>query len=204
MKMLKTGIAAVLLAGAVLVAATVPARADWADRSDPLNPVVKDDPDWDQYAFDLPFANQDGELTFKDLARSDEPFVLFWWLTDCPLCHLQLPYVQQLYNESNKRDLGLRVVSICIDSDKRDCLQYIEDKGIKFDVLFDGRARHTDKEYKVADNGTPLAYVFAAGGKPAGKLSGFTSTFSSDVLKMLDIDPDEKGDSAAGSANQGD
>jgi len=201
MRKMRFSFIALLLAALGVAASAGPSLADWTDHADPLAPVVKDNPDWDNYAFDLPYANQEGELTFRDLARSGKPFVLFWWLTECPLCHLQLPYVQQLYKESQERELGLRVVSICIDSDKRDCLPYIEDKGIKFEVLFDGRARHTDEEYKVRDNGTPLAYVFEAGGEPAGKLVGYSSSFTADVLKMLKIEPDEQKDSDSQSAD---
>lgn len=174
------------------------ASAEWTDHADPLQPAVEDDPAWDKYAFELPFISGEERLTFHELARSGEPFVLYWWLTDCPMCHLQMPYVQQLYNESQKRGLGLRVVSICIDSDKRDCQEYIEDKGIKFDVLFDGRSRRTDSQYDVRENGTPLAYVFEGGGAPAGKLSGYTSSFAREVLELLGIEPEESSEAEAG------
>jgi peroxiredoxin len=197
MRIWSTAFTALALA-AWLLAAPGLASAEWMDHADPLKPAVEDDPAWDEYAFELPFISGEGRLTFHELARSGEPFVLYWWLTDCPMCHLQMPYVQQLYNESQKRELGLRVVSICIDSDKRDSLEYIEDKGIKFDVLFDGRSRRTDSQYDVRENGTPLAYVFEGGGVPAGKLSGYTSSFAQDVLELLGIEPDESSEAEPG------
>ncbi len=58
-------------------------------------------------------------------------------------------------------------------------------------MLFDGRSRRTDDQYDVRENGTPLAYVFKAGGEPAGKLSGYTASFAKEVLEMLGIEPDE-------------
>ena len=194
MKVTNWSITLLLLAACGLAGAPGIASGDWTDHADPLVPVVEDDPAWDEYAFELPYANLEGRLSFHDLARSGDPFVLYWWLTDCPMCHLQMPYVQQLFNQCRERELGLRVVSICIDSDKRDCLPYLEDKGIKFDVLFDGRSRRTDEQYEVRENGTPLAYVFAAGGVPLGKLTGFTSSFTKDVLAMLEIEPEEPAD----------
>lgn len=197
MRLISKYLLCLLLAGAALVVVGwSPACAEWTEHSDPLVPAIPDDPAWEKYAFDLPFVSGEGKLTFHELARSGEPFVLYWWLTDCPMCHLQMPYVQQLYNQSQDGKLGIRVVSICIDSDKRDCLPYIEDKKLKFEVLFDGRARRTDEKFQVGELGTPLAYVFDAGGVPVGKLSGFTSTFAKDVLELLKIDAPQTADSA--------
>jgi len=51
--------------------------------------------------------------------------------------------------------MSVRVVSICVDDASDDCLKYVKDKGITFDVLFDGHARKTDAKYHVEDLGTP-------------------------------------------------
>jgi len=181
---------ALLLAVCPLLLPASAAYAEWTDHADPLVPAVPDDPAWDKYAFELPYVSGEGKLSFHELARSGQPFVLYWWLTDCPMCHLQMPYVQQLYNQSAERELGIRVVSICIDSDKQDCLPYIEEKKLKFEVLFDGHSRRTDEKFMVRDQGTPLTYVFAAGGVPAGKLSGYTSTYAKEVMELLQIEPE--------------
>lgn len=167
-----------------------PALADWTDYADPIEPVIEDDPAWDKYAFDLPYAVEDGKLSFVELARSGDPFVLYWWLTDCSMCHLQMPYMQQLHNQAADKEIPLRVVSICVDSDSRDCVSYVEDKKIKFDVLFDGHSRKTDKAFGVREEGTPLVYVFKGGGVLAGKTSGFSSNIADKVYEMLEIDPD--------------
>ena len=57
-----------------------------------------------KYDFELPYVGKPGKLSFKELADSGKPFVVFIWLTDCELCHLQLPYVD-LINASLEEQL---------------------------------------------------------------------------------------------------
>ena len=145
-----------------------------------------------KYDFELPYVGKQGKLSFKELAESDKPFVVFIWLTDCELCHLQLPYVEQLQKVSDENSLGVRVVSICLDGEEETALEYMEDKGLSFDVLLDPRGRHVDTEYHVKDLGTPLAYVFKPGGEYVDYLSGYRSGFTKAVLKLLGIQPPAK------------
>jgi cytochrome oxidase Cu insertion factor (SCO1/SenC/PrrC family) len=182
--LLRGGLLALLVAFVVLCA--LPAGAGWQDKAKPAK-EEKADPAWDKYAFDLPFADDSGRLTFEDLARSDKPFILVFWLTDCPVCHMQLPYVQQLQKQIEDNKLSVRVVSICVDDATDDCLKYVKDKGITFDVLFDGHARKTDTKYHVEELGTPLTYVFKPGGKFVDYMTGFRSEYAKSVYTMLDI-----------------
>ncbi|MCH7471869.1 TlpA family protein disulfide reductase [bacterium] len=148
---------------------------------------AQDNPAWEQYAFDLPYAAGEDQLAFVDLALQGQPFILFFWITDCPLCELQLPFVEQLQQQAGEYDLPLRIVSICIDMDPRRCLPYVEEKGISFEVLIDPHARRTGRPYNIEDLGTPLTYVFDEAGELAGTLTGYRSAYAELVLEMLDI-----------------
>lgn len=144
------------------------------------------------YDFTLPYLEGEGSLTFKELAESDKPFVLIWWLSECPVCHLQLPYVQKLENLVEDGKADVRIVSINIDQGEDECREYVKEKGVSFEVLHDERCRRTDSQFKVQDMGTPVTYVFKPGGELVDYMSGWTSEFPSKVLKMLDLPvPDE-------------
>ena len=144
------------------------------------------------YDFTLPYLEGEGSLSFKELAESGQPFVLVWWLSECPVCHLQLPYVQKLEKLVEDGKADVRIITINIDQGDDDCRAYVKEKGCNFEVLRDERCRRTDRQFKVQDKGTPVTYVFKAGGELVDYMSGWTSEFPSKVLKMLDLPvPDE-------------
>lgn len=152
-----------------------------------------DKPEWEKYAFNLPYADGSGYLRFTDLARSGKPFILVWWVSDCSACHLQLPYVQQLERMVERGEQDVWVVSVNIDGEDAPCLRYMKDKKISFSVLRDPRARRTDGFYKVRDLGTPVTYVFKPGGQYVDRLSGFTKGYPDKVLGMLDLEDQASG-----------
>jgi peroxiredoxin len=174
------------LALLLLPAAATTAQADWRNHLSRTS-ATDEHPSWEKYAFELPYATQDGELKFEELAKGGKPFVIFFWLSDCPVCHLQMPYVQQLQNLIENGTVDLRLVAISIDDDDRECTKFIEDKDLTFEVLLDRHARHTNDEYKVEDLGTPLTYVFDKDGEFVDYLTGFRNSFAKSVLKLLDI-----------------
>jgi cytochrome oxidase Cu insertion factor (SCO1/SenC/PrrC family) len=178
------------LLAALVALAAAPAHANWQDWASERNADSRTEVSQDlldKYGFELNYADGSGKVSFKDLAESGHPFILVWWLSDCPVCHMQLPYVQQLQKQITDNKLDLRIVSICIDDDTKDCLKYVKDKGITFDVLTDPHARATDSKYRVKDFGTPVTYVFKAGGVFAQSLSGFKQQYSRAVLSQLGI-----------------
>lgn len=180
-----------LLTGVVLGVLALPAAAqtEWEEVADEYAQEQQpDNPAWEEYAFDLEYVDGVGELSFVDIARQEQPFVVFFWLTDCPLCHLQLPYVQQLHNVVSDNELGVRVVSINVDHDPRECRRYIEEKEPTFELLIDPRARATNEAYHVGDLGCPLTYVFDERGELVDYLTGFRSRLPTSVLEMLDIE----------------
>lgn len=199
----------VLLAGALLgVGLAQPLRAGWGDDLSPAPPpadqkvdtatpddkkpelqesIVEEKESWKKYSFNLKLADGSGNVTFDDLARSGHAFVLVWWLSDCPVCHMQMPYVQQLARLGDDKNVDVKVVGINIDDTDRDCNDYIREKKLNFNVLRDPHGRGTDNHYGIRNEGTPMTYVFKSGGDFAGKLSGYTKNYPSKVLGMLGI-----------------
>jgi thiol-disulfide isomerase/thioredoxin len=168
------------------------AQADWQDLADAQATAEQEDnPAWAEYAFELSYAGSIDELSFLELARSEQPFVLFFWLTDCPVCHIQLPYVQQLEDIVEDNGLELRVVSINLDYDATQCLEFVEEKNPSFELLVDPRARYTNETYHLEELGTPITYVFDANGELVDYLTGFRSEYAKSILKLLDMDMPE-------------
>lgn len=150
------------------------------------------DPQWEYYAFDLDYVNEAGGLSFEELARSGRPFVLVWWLADCQLCRMQMPYVQELNNSIREHGLELYLVSINIDDRERDCRSYITETGLTVPVLWDMHGRRTDRAYGLRELGTPLTYVFGEGGEFIDTITGYKSGYQDAVLGLLDIEVPEE------------
>lgn len=185
---------------AVLLAGFQPAAAQdsWQAVADERTAVAdeaaseQDNPDWDQYAFTLESLSGDSDVSFVDLARQHQPFILFFWLVDCPLCHLQLPQVQELQDTIDRYDLGVRIVAINVDQSGEEAAKFYEDQGMTFDLLHDPRVRYTNEAYHVSDLGCPLTYVFNSDGELVDYLTGYRAQFKKTILQMLDISlPDE-------------
>ena len=143
--------------------------------------------EWDYYAFELNYIRDAGSLSFRELAESGKPFVLVWWLTDCQLCRMQMPYVQALYNSIEDNELDVYLVSINVDDRERDVRSYIAESGLSIPVLYDMHGRKTGKTYSLRELGTPLTYVFGSGGELIDTMSGYKAGYVKAVLDLLDI-----------------
>ena len=167
------------------------AQSDWKDYvEDPgtRDESVEDNPEWEKYDFELSLAGSDETMSFREIARKGEPFVIVWWLTNCPMCHLQMPFVQKLFRNTQEAGVEFGVYGICIDSHREEGLKYIDEHSIAFDILIDERARRTREFYRVDELGTPLAYIFNEKGILVDKIEGYRNNFGSAVLKMLEIE----------------
>lgn len=165
---------------------------EWAAGRDNSAPVEVSEEILSKYGWELNYVDGSGKLSFQDLAESGQAFVLVWWLSECPVCHMQLPYVQKLQKEITDNKLDIRVVSICIDQEEDGALKYMREKGISFDVLLDPRGRRTDQKYRVKEMGTPVTYIFNKGGVLEGSLSGFKQQYSRAIYTELGITPPVK------------
>lgn len=186
----------ILLILLALTALSLPASAQsiWAREaesrgSDTEKPA---NPEWEKYAFELPVIGSSEKAKFEDLAGDGQSLVLFFWLADCPLCHLQMPYVEQLKQQVDEYGLDLRVVGINVDQRESYAEDYIEEKQPSFEMLFDGNARRTGGPFNVDDLGCPLVYVFDSEGNYVDYISGFKSNLSRTVFSLLDIALPEK------------
>jgi thiol-disulfide isomerase/thioredoxin len=181
-------------AGVVAILGLGPLRAhadwkDWAHERNSSSRTRTEVPQaiLDKYGWELDYADGSGQVSFKELAESGQPFILVWWLSDCPVCHMQLPYVQKLQKQIEDNKLEVKLVSICIDQDAKQALKFVQQRGISFDVLLDPRGRRTNAKYRVKDLGTPVTYIFKSGGELADYLAGFKQNYSRDVLAKLGI-----------------
>jgi thiol-disulfide isomerase/thioredoxin len=168
------------------------AQDSWQEVVDQSAQETEDNPAWEQYAFSLESLSDDSEVSFVELAREGKPFVLIFWLMDCPLCHLQMPLVQQLQETVDRHSLDLRVVAVNLDHSGKEAKEFYEEKGMTFDLLHDPRARYTDEAFHISDLGCPLVYVFDDKGELVDYLTGYRAQLQKTVFKLLDISvPDE-------------
>ena len=143
------------------------------------------------YNFELESLKGEGKLSFEDLAGSGQPFAITWWLTDCPLCRLSMPYVQKLHKRIKADKLPLRLVTVNIDFHRQDVADYVEEHKVDFESLLDPRAKRTDSDFGVRDEGTPLTIVFNEKGEIIGKLTGFSSSYPEEVLELAGLESGE-------------
>lgn len=167
-----------------------------AQGTEPTDPPEVEHPEWEEWVFELDHADQTGALSFADIAGTGEPFVLFFWLADCSLCHLQLPYVQQLENTIAEYALPLRVVTINLDGREVDVPEMLEEYKTTFTCLRDPRGRRTDEAYRLSELGTPLTYLFDEDGLMVEYVTGFKRGYTQYVLDTFGLELPEDGDAA--------
>ena len=134
----------------------------------------------DKYAFDLVEVVTDIEMSKAKLTE-DRPLVLFVWASDCPACIRHMPYAAAL---CGKLDKGAATFSsICFTKEKADALAFVDDKNLKFPVLWSGSGSFGDGfEY----DGWPTTYVFRRGGKLEGIVDKSGPDYITEVLDMVD------------------
>jgi thiol-disulfide isomerase/thioredoxin len=148
---------------------------------------IEPHPDWDTYGFDLPVLEGSGRLSFEELATDGQPFVVFFWLADCPLCHLQMPYIERLKRDTEEAGVPLRIVGINVDMRKSEAEAYLAEHELGFTMLFDGNANRTDRAYEVSEVGCPSTFVFDGQGRYVDYIEGFKSNVGTAVLDMLGL-----------------
>jgi peroxiredoxin len=178
----------------LVVSGSAAAQDSWQDVADErdadqaeADQAVADNPAWDQYAFTLESLSGSDETSFVDLARSGHPFILVYWLMDCPLCHLQLPQVQQLQETIERNELDVRVVAVNLDHSATEASEFFEEQDMSFELLHDSRARHTDEAFHISELGCPLTYVFDSEGELVDYLTGYRAQLEKNVFTLLDI-----------------
>lgn len=72
--------------------------------------------------------------------------MLDFWATWCPPCRMSIPKLQEFYGKYEKK--GFTVVGISLDENKNAVPKFVQDRGIKYDVLLGGDSNVTET-YKV-------------------------------------------------------
>ena len=84
--------------------------------------------------FQLP--DLDGQLvTLSDLRGS--PVLLNFWATWCGPCRLEMPFIQDIYDNENFSDKGLVILAVNIGEDSSTAKKFMTDNNLSFTVLLD-------------------------------------------------------------------
>ena len=155
-----------------------PARAQGA-------PADKAEPG---YSFDLRLAGTDTHKTFSELADSGRPFVLFFWISDCPHCKRQLPFVELMYRNMQKYEMDVDVLTVNCDAEEGQAISTIKERGIQAPVLWDPDVQETNATFDMKEKGTPTTFIFKPGGVYVEDFDSFNSNYMVYVLDKLDVE----------------
>jgi len=176
-------LAAVLLL--LVWAAVAPAEQTSAAESTPdagaAQPVIpREDIDRSPFYFSIPkrYGNPRA-ISFTDIVYEQNAVILLW-VTDCPLCKLQLRHLNQVADWAAEHpEANLRVISFNLDlqgSRRLEAEEWEEGMEPRFEVFFDPGARHFDQGlWQLEQSGVPVVFFFAQGGFPRQTLTGFNS-----------------------------
>lgn len=71
---------------------------------------------------------------------------LNFWATWCPPCRMEMPYIEEIYNDNNQNSedvviIGVAGPNIGKEGDEQYIIQFLKDEGYTFPVLFDDTGR---------------------------------------------------------------
>lgn len=152
--------------------------------------LAQDDAEADApaYQFDLREVGGEERLTFAELADSGRSFVLFFWISDCPHCKRQLPFVELMYRNMEKYEMDVDVVLVNADVDEGMAEASIRERGILAPVYWDPDVRDTKATFDMQEKGTPRTYIFKPGGEYVEDFGGFNSAYMIYVLEKLEVE----------------
>jgi len=108
-----------------------------------------------------------GEAVAFD-AFEGEVVLLNIWATWCTPCVREMPSIQRLYDQLAPH--GLEVVAVSVDNDDTEAVrQWVEERGLTFDVLHD-RAARIERAYQTT--GVPESFVIDRQGVIVKKVIG--------------------------------
>ena len=140
---------AVLTLGLVLTGCTQPQEARVGDPA----------PD-----FQLP--NLNGEkISLSDF--KGKPILLNFWATTCSFCQVEMPHVQEIYEEWS--DKGLVLLAVSVDTSQPPVDEYMRSNSFSFPVLLDSK-RDIAHKYNVKT--TPTTFFIDKNGVIQIKIAG--------------------------------
>ena len=88
-----------------------------------------------------------------------KPLVLYFWATWCPACVAEAKQMKKLYADYHPK--GVAFLSVSLDSDKSKLSKYIDEKNIRYPVVFDGKGWNNEMAKTFGIHATP-SYIFIA------------------------------------------
>jgi peroxiredoxin len=101
---------------------------------------------------DFQFQNAAGEPVALSDFRGNVVMINFW-ATWCGYCKMEMPYIQQVYDEWQEKGLVLLAIDLGEDADT--VAKFIQEQGLSFPVLLDSDMK-VATQYKVASLPTTL------------------------------------------------
>ena len=109
------------------------------------------------------FSERDLEGYLQSTSKyAGKPLVLYFWATWCPACVNEVKKIKKIWQ--NYHSKGIHFVSVSLDEDKDKLEKFIEEKDIRYPVLFDGTGWKNEivKKYSVVS--TPTFVLIGADG----------------------------------------
>jgi thiol-disulfide isomerase/thioredoxin len=116
-------------------------------------------------------------ITAQQLNR--ETVIVQFWASWCPFCAKQNPHIEALHRSANGR---YRVLTVSIDKQRDEALNYLHGKGYTFDAAWQPETRAGVPGPFGVRKGLPVVYVVRPGGKVVFKEAG--EMFAEDVLGL--------------------
>lgn len=130
----------VLLAGAGWI---------WISRSDPASTTAGSIPA-PQVGFlapDFSLLNQNGDVVQLSALRG-QPILLNFWASWCGPCRSEMPDMEKVYRELNGKGIEILAVNSTIQDDSSAAIQFAQELGLTFPILFDSTGEAT-RQYLV-------------------------------------------------------
>jgi peroxiredoxin len=110
---------------------------------------------------DFQFQNAGGQAISLSDFRG-KPVMLNFWATWCGYCKIEMPYIQQVYDEWQEKGLVLLAIDLVEDADV--VAEFIQEQGIPFPVLLDREGKVTIQYFKGMDASIPRTFFIDKNG----------------------------------------
>jgi cytochrome c biogenesis protein CcmG/thiol:disulfide interchange protein DsbE len=100
------------------------------------SPVSEQIPAPGRPAPDFQLQSLDGQ-TFSLKGLRGSPIMLNFWATWCGPCRLEIPFIQEIYEDKEFSEQGLVILAINLGESPAQVKQFVADNGLSFTVLLD-------------------------------------------------------------------
>jgi len=114
----------------------------------------------DILAPDFQLQSLEGESVSLSSLRG-KPVMLNFWATWCGPCRMEMPYIQEVFEDEEWIDRGLVIVAVNVGDSSSKVREFMENNGLSFRVLLDTDAS-VAKDYNVS--GIPATFLIDKNG----------------------------------------